>query len=102
MANEEVLWKAMKPNMFISFAMKEIVPTLRLCREQVTAQSTIKEKKKTRFSVMIHYNEHSLKIEHPEDFQGKFRQHRWSLHKKPAFHQKLEKCIPTIKKKKQK
>lgn len=45
---------------------------------------------------MINYNEHSLKIEHPEAFQGKFRQHRWPLNKKPAFHQKLEKCIPTI------
>lgn len=45
---------------------------------------------------MINYNEHSLKIEHPEAFQGKLRQHRWPLNKKPAFRQKLEKCIPTI------
>lgn len=54
------------------------------------------EEKKPRFSVMINYNEHSLKVEHPEAFQRKFRQHRWPLTKKPAFHQKLEKCIPTI------
>lgn len=45
---------------------------------------------------MINYNEHSLKTEQPEAFQGKFRQHRWPLNKKPAFCQKLEKCIPTI------
>ena len=45
---------------------------------------------------MINYNEHSLKTEHPEAFQGKLRQHRWPLNKKPAFRQKLEKYIPTI------
>lgn len=54
------------------------------------AHRAIKEKK---ISVMINYNEHSTKTEHSEASQEKFRQHRWPLNKKPAFHQKLEKCI---------
>lgn len=45
---------------------------------------------------MINYHKHFLKTEHPETFQGKFKQHRWPLKKKTALHQKLEKCIPTF------
>lgn len=47
-------------HVYIAFAMKEIVLTLRFCREQVTAQSPTKGEK-TQFSVMINYNEHPIK-----------------------------------------